>query len=95
LEFDKLRVPPIQISTKKGQNLCFVKKFLPKIKSDGIFGNCVRVQEQKNELRILKFYILRVIFIQTPTKKGANLSYKKQIGAQEQNCHSIFKKFTF
>jgi hypothetical protein len=60
---------PIQISTKKGSNLCFVKKISPLNKSAGFFGNYNGVQEQKTELRVLRFYLLRVPSIQNPTKK--------------------------
>jgi hypothetical protein len=47
--------------------------------SDGTFGNYIGVQEQKKELRILKFDILRVPFIQIPTKKCWTLSFVDQI----------------
>jgi hypothetical protein len=69
LKFDTLRVLPKQIPTKNDSRLCFVKKISTYNKSDGSFGNCVVVQEQKNGLRILIFDIQRLTSIQIPTKK--------------------------
>jgi hypothetical protein len=51
----------------------------PYNKSDGTFGNCVVVQEQKNGLGILRFDILRVPPIQIPTKKFWTLSFLDKI----------------
>jgi hypothetical protein len=51
----------------------------PYNKSDGTFGNCIVVQEQKNALRILRFDILRVPPMQISTKKCWTLSFVDQI----------------
>jgi hypothetical protein len=47
-KFYILRVLSIRIPTKKDLNLCFVRKISLCNKSDGTFGNCAVVQEQKN-----------------------------------------------
>jgi hypothetical protein len=73
LKFGILRVPPIQIPPKKGQNLEFGKANFTLEHTDGIFGNYIAVQEPKKIFRILKLGILRVPPIQIPTKKGKNL----------------------
>jgi hypothetical protein len=66
LKFGYLRVPPIQIPTKKG----LVKQISPYNKADGTFGNYNGVQKPGKIFRIWKFGILRVPSIQIPTKKG-------------------------
>jgi hypothetical protein len=78
-KFDILRVPPIQIPTKKVKNLSLVKQISPYNKADGIFGNYNGVQKPGKIPRNLKFDILRVPSIQIPTRKGKNLSLVKQI----------------
>jgi hypothetical protein len=70
LKFGILRVPPIQIPAKKGKNLEFCSANFTVNQFDGTVGNNFGVQEYKNKLRILKFYILRILPIQIPTKRG-------------------------
>jgi hypothetical protein len=79
LKFGYLRVPPIQIPTKKGKNLSLVTQISPQNKADGFFGNYNGVQKTGNIFRICKFDILRVPCIQIATKKGKNLSLVKPI----------------
>jgi hypothetical protein len=52
------------------QNISFIQQISPYNKTNGTFGNYIGVQEQNNELGILKFDILRVTPIQISTKKG-------------------------
>jgi hypothetical protein len=56
LKFDILRVPSIQIPTKKGLNLCFVKQTSPMNTFDGTFANYIEVQ--KKEKNTQNFEIL-------------------------------------
>jgi hypothetical protein len=70
LEFDILRVPPIQIPTKKVKILKFGKQISPSNTSDGIFGNYIGGHKPKKILGIQKCDILRVPPIQITTKKG-------------------------
>jgi hypothetical protein len=58
--FEKLRVPPIKMLTKKGHILSFVQQI----------NNYIGVLEYKKLLRILKLHILRVPPIEILTKKG-------------------------
>jgi hypothetical protein len=57
LKFHILRVPPIQIPTKKISTLSFVKQITLLITSDGTFGIYFGVQEPEKILRILKLVI--------------------------------------
>jgi hypothetical protein len=57
LKFDILRVP-YKFRLRKVKTWTFIKKISPQNKSNGIFGNYIRVQEQKLILKILKFDIL-------------------------------------
>jgi hypothetical protein len=93
LKFGVLRVPPIQILTKKDSSLCFVKKISPWNKSEGTFANYIWVQDQKHKLKVLKFDILRLPPIQITTKNGGNLSFEKRIG--KKTAQSILKNLAF
>jgi hypothetical protein len=77
LKFDILRVPPIQISPKKGKKLEFCKANFPVEQILWHVVNYIKVQEPEKILRILKFDILRVPPIQISPKKGKKLEFCK------------------
>jgi hypothetical protein len=75
LKLDILRVPPIQVLTMKGSTLSFVQQISQENKPKAIFGNYIQVRKTEKKLKILKFDILKVPYIQIPPKKGKNLEF--------------------
>jgi hypothetical protein len=82
LKFDLLRVPPIQIPTKKCYTFSFVKE-IHRSRTNLTFDSYYGVQEQNCIPRIMEFDILRLPLLQIPTKKCGSLGISKQIAMSQ------------